>query len=150
MAAGALHYLEGQKLLYPAGHFFVLSAEDGKVCDYFETEWKWMKWIQSAAHFFGLSDAARMLVMFHSCPPCCPAPTLQQTSFVATATNSRAVLHLQLSANRRYLAAAELPLGGDQQQVSVYNIPAEKRERTLSLGPHTRSSCITSLSFRWG
>jgi hypothetical protein len=73
--------------------------------------------------------------------------TLQST-FIPSAASARAVRLLQPSPNKRYLAAAEWAHGSEQQQVSVYNIPAQKREQTLQLAPHTRSSTVVALSFR--
>ena len=71
-----------------------------------------------------------------------------QSTFFPTASNAQAVQSLQLSANKRYLAAAELQLGTEQQQVSVYNVPTKKKEQTLQLSSHTRSSAVVALSFR--
>lgn len=67
-----------------------------------------------------------------------------------TAVGVQAVQLLQLSANKRYLAAAEWQAAGEQQQVSVYNVPVQKREQTLQLTGQTQSSSIKALSFRWG
>lgn len=77
---------------------------------------------------------------------CCAATTLQST-FISAAATAQAVHVLQLSANKRHLAAAEWS-HNTQQQVSVYNVPAQKREQTLLLAPHTRSTTVTALSFR--
>lgn len=72
---------------------------------------------------------------------------LLQSSFIPVA--AQAVRLLQVSANKRYLAAAECPHSGSaQQQVSIYNVPAQKREQTLQLAPHAKGSTITSMSFR--
>lgn len=71
-----------------------------------------------------------------------------QSTFIPTAASAHAVQLLQLSANKRYLAAAEWPHGAEQQQVSVFNIPAQKREQTLQLAPHSHSSTVAALSFR--
>lgn len=77
---------------------------------------------------------------------CCDHPL--QSSFIPAAASVQAVRLLQVSANKRYLAAAEVPHGSEQQQVSVYNVPAQKREQTLQLASHTRSNTVTALSFR--
>lgn len=73
---------------------------------------------------------------------------LLQSTFIPTAASVQAIRLLQVSANKRYLAAAELPHASEQQQVSVYNVPAQKREQTLQLASHTRSNTVTALSFR--
>lgn len=89
-----------------------------------------------------LSKPGRALSIVH----CCNATTLQST-FIPTAASAQAVHVLQLSANKRHLAAAEWS-HDTEQQVSVYNVPAQKREQTLLLAPHTRSTTVTALSFR--
>lgn len=72
---------------------------------------------------------------------------LLQSTFIPVA--AQAVRLLQVSANKRYLAAAECPHSGSaQQQVSIYNVPAQKREQTLQLASHAKGSTITSMSFR--
>jgi hypothetical protein len=75
-----------------------------------------------------------------------PSHVLQST-FITTAAGAQAV-RLQLSAYKRYLAAAERVQGSEQQQVSVYNVPAQKREQTLQMGSHTKSDSVAAMSFR--
>jgi hypothetical protein len=82
--------------------------------------------------------------------PTLPTKLQLQSTFIPSAASVQAVKLLQVSANKRYLAAAELPHGSEQQQVSVYNVPAQKREQTLQLASHTRSNTVIALSFRCG
>jgi hypothetical protein len=66
------------------------------------------------------------------------------------AASARGVTALQLSPNRRYLAAAEQVGEGEAPSVSVYNVlaAAEKREHSLGLTEHTASLSVSALSFR--
>jgi hypothetical protein len=78
----------------------------------------------------------------------CHLTVLLQSTFIPVA--AQAVRQLQVSANKRYLAAAECPHSScAQQQVSVFNVPAQKREQTLQLASHAKGSTITSMSFRY-
>eukprot|EP00878_Enallax_costatus_P010135 GHUV01010580.1.p1 GENE.GHUV01010580.1~~GHUV01010580.1.p1 ORF type:complete len:1050 (+),score=361.27 GHUV01010580.1:412-3561(+) len=71
-----------------------------------------------------------------------------KASFIPTHTAVRAVKGLRLANNKKYLAAVEDTYDADKQQVSLYNIPAEKRVRTLTLEKqHTHASTVVGISF---
>eukprot|EP00775_Hariotina_reticulata_P011301 gene11301-11451_t len=76
------------------------------------------------------------------------SPEDGKAAFISTHPSVKAIHGMRLSSNKKYLAVVEQTYADERQQVSIYNVPAEKRVRTLLLEQqHTRASTVAALGF---